>query len=80
MIRNETYRKCIIQLVAHLHNLINIATKKRTLAEELERLHFHRIIEALEQRNGGSCEQMLRNHAMHFINQIKQNLYDEAEK
>ncbi len=25
------------------------------------------------------CGQMLKNHAMHFINPIKQNLYVEAE-
>jgi DNA-binding GntR family transcriptional regulator len=102
-LKNEKDRKRIIQLDAEFHNLINNATKNKTLAEELERMrnrierlwffarenedyskqiprNFEMIIEALEKRNAEQCAQMLRNHAIHFINQIKQNLYVEAEK
>jgi DNA-binding GntR family transcriptional regulator len=101
-LKKEKDRKRLIQMDAELHNMINKATKNRTLAEELERLrnrigrlwffareyedyskqipkNFEKIIESLEKRSAEECGQMLKNHAMHFINQIKQNLYVEAE-
>jgi DNA-binding GntR family transcriptional regulator len=34
------------------------------------------LIKALEARDGERCQQILREHAIHFIETIKINLYD----
>lgn len=100
-IKQEKERKLLIQLDSEFHDLVNQATKNRTLAKTLERLRnqvahlwlftrekndtyssripgdFEELIKALENKDQSRSEQILRNHAIHFINQIKMSLYSE---
>jgi len=38
---------------------------------------FEELIKALENKDQSKSEQILRNHAIHFINQVKMSLYNE---
>jgi len=100
-IKQEKERKLLIQLDSEFHDLVNQATKNRTLAKTLERLRnqvarlwlftreksdtyssqipgdFEELIKALENKDQSKSEQILRNHAVHFINQVKMSLYNE---
>jgi len=38
---------------------------------------FDELIKALEKKDQDRCEEILKNHAIHFIEQIKTNLYSE---
>jgi len=38
---------------------------------------FKELIKALENKEQNKCEQIMKDHAIHFINQIKMSLYAE---
>jgi DNA-binding GntR family transcriptional regulator len=83
LINNATKNKTLAEELERLRNRIErlwfFARENEDYSKKIPQ-NFEMIIEALEKRNAEQCAQMLRNHAIHFINQIKQNLYVEAEK
>ena len=40
---------------------------------------FEELIRALTKRDSDKCEQILKNHILNFMEEIKENLYDEIE-
>jgi len=99
-VKQEKYRRKLIQLDAEFHDLVNYSTKNQTLAETLKRLRnqigrlwffakendaysqkipedFEELIKALENKEQNKSEQIMKDHAIHFINQIKMSLYAE---
>ena len=40
---------------------------------------FEELIKALTKRDSAKCEQILKNHILNFMEEIKENLYDEIE-
>jgi DNA-binding GntR family transcriptional regulator len=82
MINNSTKNKTLAEELERLRNRIGrlwfFARENEDYSKQIPK-DFEQIVEALEERNAEKCEQMLRNHAIHFINLIKQNLYVEPK-
>lgn len=82
MINKTTKNRTLAEELERLRNRIGslwfFAREYEDYSKQIQK-NFEKIIESLEKRSMEECGQMLKNHAMHFINPIKQNLYVEAE-
>jgi DNA-binding GntR family transcriptional regulator len=82
MINNSTKNKTLAEELERLRNRIGrlwfFARENEDYSKQIPQ-NFEQIVEALEERNASKCEQILKDHAIHFIDQIKQNLYVESE-
>jgi len=82
VINNSTKNKTLAETLERLRNQIGrlwfFAKENDRYPSQIPK-NFEDLINALEQRDSDKCEQILRRHAMHFINQIKDNLYVEVK-
>jgi len=77
-IKNKTLALTLERLRNQIGRLWFFAKENDRYPSQIPK-NFEDLIAALEQRDVKSCEQIPRNHAMLFINQIKDNLYVEVK-
>jgi len=74
--KNETLAETLKRLRNQIGRLWFFAKENDTYSQQIPK-DFEDLIKALEDKNQNKCEQILKNHAIHFINQIKTNLYNK---
>ena len=79
----STKNRTLVEFLERLRNRINrlwFFVKVRGDEYFLETPRdFEELIKALTKRDSAKCEQILRNHILNFMEQIKENLYDEIK-
>jgi len=82
VINNSTKNKTLAETLAHLRNRIGrlwfFAKENDCYPSQIPK-NFEDLVHALEKRDSDKCEQILRRHAVLFMNQIKDNLYVEVK-
>lgn len=74
--KNETLAETLKTLRNRIGRLWFFAKENDTYSQEIPK-DFEDLIKALEKNDQNKCEEILKNHAIHFINQIKTNLYNK---
>jgi len=74
--KNETLAETLKTLRNRIGRLWFFAKENDTYSQEIPK-DFEKLIKALEKNDQNKCEEILKNHAIHFINQIKTNLYNK---
>jgi len=74
--KNETLAETLKTLRNRIGRLWFFAKENDTYSQEIPK-DFEDLIKALEKNDQNKCEEILKNHAIHFINQIKNNLYNK---
>ncbi|MCD6238436.1 MAG: GntR family transcriptional regulator [Thermotogae bacterium] len=78
LINSSTKNKTLADTLKRLRNQITrlwfFAKENDDYSSQIPK-DFEELIKALEKRNSDKCELILRNHAIHFIEQVKENLY-----
>ncbi len=72
---NEVLAESLEKLRNRLGRLWYLAEKSESYSLQIPG-EISTLIEALEERDGEKCKQILEEHAIHFIERIKINLYD----
>lgn len=79
----STKNRTLVEFLERLRNRINrlwFFVKVRGDEYFLETPRdFEELIKALTKRDSAKCEQILKNHILNFMEQIKENLYDEIK-
>ncbi|MHC2994006.1 MAG: GntR family transcriptional regulator [Candidatus Atribacteria bacterium] len=75
--KNETLAETLKRLRNQIGRLWFFAKEHDSYSLQIPK-DFEDLIKALEKRENNKCEQILMRHAVHFINQIKENLYIEV--
>lgn len=74
--KNETLAETLKRLRNQIGRLWFFAKEHDTYSLQIPK-DFDELITALEKNDQNKCEEILKNHAIHFINQIKTNLYNK---
>ncbi|GAG63943.1 unnamed protein product [marine sediment metagenome] len=74
--KNQTLAETLKRLRNQIGRLWFFARENDTYSLQIPK-DFDDLIKALEDRDKNKSEQILKNHAIHFINQIKTSLYAE---
>lgn len=74
--KNQTLAETLKRLRNQIGRLWFFAKENDTYSLQIPK-DFEELIKALESKDQNKCEQILKNHAIHFINQIKTNLYNK---
>lgn len=74
--KNETLADTLKRLRNQIGRLWFFAKEHDSYSSQIPK-DFEELIKALEKNDQNRCEQILKNHAIHFIEQVKINLYSE---
>ena len=74
--KNQTLAETLKTMRNRIGRLWFFAKENDTYSQEIPK-DFEDLIKALEKNDQNKCEEILKNHAIHFINQIKTNLYSK---
>ena len=74
--KNETLADTLKNLRNRIGRLWFFAKEHDTYSLQIPK-DFEELIEALEENDQNRCDEILKNHAIHFIEQIKTNLYNK---
>ena len=74
--KNQTLAETLKRLRNQIGRLWFFAKENDAYSQKIPE-DFEELIEALENKEQNKCEQVLKDHAIHFINQIKISLYAE---
>ncbi len=74
--KNETLADALKRLRNQIGRLWFFAKEHDSYSSQIPK-DFEELIKALEKNDQNRCEQILKNHAIHFIEQVKINLYSE---
>jgi DNA-binding GntR family transcriptional regulator len=77
----STKNRTLVKVLERLRNRINrlwffVKVRDDKSFSQTSR-DFEELIKALTKRDSAKCEQILKNHILNFMEQIKENLYDE---
>ena len=75
--KNQTLAETLKRLRNQIGRLWFFAKENDTYSQKIPE-DFEELIKALENKEQNKSEQIMRNHALNFINQIKENLYIEG--
>jgi DNA-binding GntR family transcriptional regulator len=74
--KNQTLAETLKKLRNQIGRLWFFAKENDAYSQKIPE-DFEELIKALENKEQNKSEQIMKDHAVHFINQIKTNLYDE---
>jgi DNA-binding GntR family transcriptional regulator len=74
--KNQTLAETLKRLRNQIGRLWFFAKENDAYSKKIPE-DFEELIKALEKKDQDRCEEILKNHAIHFIEQIKTNLYSE---
>ena len=74
--KNQTLAETLKRLRNQIGRLWFFAKENDAYSQKIPK-DFEELIKALENKEQNKCEQIMKDHAIHFINQIKINLYSE---
>ncbi|MCK4241283.1 MAG: GntR family transcriptional regulator [Candidatus Atribacteria bacterium] len=74
--KNETLAGTLNRLRNQIGRLWFFAQDNDLYSSQIPK-DFEELIKALEKNDQNKCEEILKNHAIHFIEQVKTNLYSE---
>jgi len=74
--KNQTLAETLKRLRNQIGRLWFFAKENDAYSQKIPE-DFEELIEALENKEQNKCEQIMKDHAIHFINQIKMSLYTE---
>ena len=74
--KNQTLAETLKRLRNQIGRLWFFAKENDAYSQKIPE-DFEELIEALENKEQNKCEQIMKDHAIHFINQIKMSLYAE---
>ena len=74
--KNQTLTETLKRLRNQIGRLWFFAKENDAYSQKIPE-DFEELIEALENKEQNKCEQIMKDHAIHFINQIKMSLYAE---
>ena len=74
--KNQTLAETLKRLRNQIGRLWFFAKENDAYSQQIPE-DFEELIEALENKEQSKCEQIMKDHAIHFINQIKMSLYAE---
>ena len=74
--KNQTLAKTLKRLRNQIGRLWFFAKENDAYSQKIPE-DFEELIKALENKEQNKCEQIMKDHAIHFINQIKMSLYAE---
>lgn len=74
--KNETLAETLKRLRNRIGRLWFFAQDNDLYSSQIPK-DFNELIKALEKNDQNKCEDILKNHAIHFIEQVKTNLYSE---
>lgn len=76
--KNQTLAETLKRLRNQIGRLWFFAKENDAYSQKIPE-DFEELIEALENKEQNKCEQIMKDHAIHFINQIKTSLYTEEK-
>jgi DNA-binding GntR family transcriptional regulator len=74
--KNQTLTETLKRLRNQIGRLWFFAKENDAYSQKIPE-DFEELIKALENKEQNKCEQIMKDHAIHFINQIKMSLYAE---
>ena len=74
--KNQTLAETLKRLRNQIGRLWFFAKENDAYSQKIPE-DFEELIKALENKEQNKCEQIMKDHAIHFINQIKMSLYSE---
>ena len=74
--KNQTLAETLKRLRNQIGRLWFFAKENDAYSQQIPE-DFEELIRALENKEQNKCEQIMKDHAIHFINQIKMSLYAE---
>ncbi len=74
--KNKTLAETLKRLRNQIGRLWFFAKENDAYSQKIPE-DFEELIKALENKEQNKCEQIMKDHAIHFINQIKMSLYSE---
>ena len=74
--KNQTLAETLKRLRNQIGRLWFFAKENDAYSQQIPE-DFEELIKALENKEQNKCEQIMKDHAIHFINQIKTSLYTE---
>jgi DNA-binding GntR family transcriptional regulator len=74
--KNQTLAETLKRLRNQIGRLWFFAKENDAYSQKIPK-DFEELINALENKEQNKCEQIMKDHAIHFINQIKISLYSE---
>jgi len=74
--KNQTLAETLKRLRNQIGRLWFFAKENDAYSQQIPE-DFAELIKALENKEQNKCEQIMKDHAIHFINQIKMSLYTE---
>ncbi len=74
--KNQTLAETLKKLRNQIGRLWFFAKENDAYSQQIPE-DFKELIKALENKEQNKCEQIMKDHAIHFINQIKMSLYAE---
>lgn len=74
--KNQTLAETLKRLRNQIGRLWFFAKENDAYSQKIPE-DFEELVKALENKEQNKCEQIMKDHAIHFINQIKINLYSE---
>ena len=74
--KNETLAETLKTLRNRIGRLWFFAKDNDLYSSQIPK-DFEKLIKALEKNDQNKCEEILKNHTIHFIEQVKTNLYSE---
>jgi len=74
--KNQTLAETLKRLRNQIGRLWFFAKENVAYSQQIPE-DFEELIKALENKEQNKCEQIMKDHAIHFINQIKTSLYTE---
>lgn len=74
--KNKTLAETLKRLRNQIGRLWFFAKENDAYSQKIPE-DFEELIKALENKEQSKCEQIMKDHAIHFINQIKMSLYSE---
>jgi len=77
--KNQTLAETLKRLRNQIGRLWFFAQEHDTYSLQIPK-DFEELIKALENKDQDKSEQIMKNHAIHFINQIKENIYVEINE
>ena len=75
--KNQTLAETLKRLRNQIGRLWFFAKENDAYSQKIPE-DFEELIEALENKEQNKCEQIMKDHAIHFINQIKMSLYSKV--
>ena len=76
--KNQTLAETLKRLRNQIGRLWFFAKENDAYSQQIPE-DFEELIKALENKEQNKCEQIMKDHAIHFINQIKISLYTEEK-